>query len=140
MEKETNRNMASAGTPRAVSSLSSLYEIPRAYNGLYIWNFSQLIILLKKLFLREGTRMSKEMRCLIERHYSCYNRIPIIRVPRSFPSLCRPMDFTPLYSHFYSVNSNYTNSSQTQTKSFSLMSLKFTPITTSVLVTPLGCH
>ena len=72
--------MASAGTPRAVSSLSSLYEIPRAYNGLYIWNFSQLIILLKKLFLREGTRMSKEMRCLIERHYSCYSRIPIIHL------------------------------------------------------------
>ena len=36
MEKETNRNMASAGTPRGVSSLSSLYEIPRAYNGLYM--------------------------------------------------------------------------------------------------------
>ena len=36
MEKETNRNMASAGTPRAVSSLSSLYKIPGAYNGLYM--------------------------------------------------------------------------------------------------------
>ena len=81
MEKETNRNMASAGTPRAVSSLSSLYEIPRAYNGLYM-EFLSANHSSKNLFLRKGTRMSKEMRCLIERHYSCYSRIPIIRVPR----------------------------------------------------------
>ena len=47
-----------------------------------IWNFFHLIIPLKKLFLRKGNRMNIEIRRLIERHYSCYSRIPIIRVPR----------------------------------------------------------